>query len=275
MELLNQLLAIDINYIVAGLIVLFYLMENLFATQFTFNNMPRHLMHNIMIQVTLTVGGYFTAMVLVSAIDWLSLHRVGLLHHVNLPVWATLLLGVAAFDFTNYWFHRLAHRVPLFWRFHRVHHSDTRMDASTNLRSHPVELLIYLGISNLLAAAVFGLDVKALGVFFLVITPYVFLEHSNIRFPHWIDRTFGWLFTTPNFHKVHHEQDQHYTDSNYADIFILWDRLFGTFKYKAPASITFGLKEFEDDRKQTWWYLLASPFYNIRRTTSEQVKSKS
>jgi sterol desaturase/sphingolipid hydroxylase (fatty acid hydroxylase superfamily) len=184
MEILNQLLAIDINYIVASLIVLYFLMENLFATQFKFNKMPQHPLHNIMIQVMLTVGGYFTAIVLVSAIDWLSLHRVGILHYVNMPVWAKLLLGVAAFDFTNYWFHHMVHRVPLLWRFHRVHHSDTRMDASTNLRSQPVELLIYFGIANLVAASVFGLDVIALSVFFLVITPYVFREHTNIRFPH-------------------------------------------------------------------------------------------
>jgi sterol desaturase/sphingolipid hydroxylase (fatty acid hydroxylase superfamily) len=73
-------------------------------------------------------------------------------------------------------------------------------------------------------------------------------------------------------HKVHHEQDQFYTDSNYSDIFILWDRLFGTYKYKPTEQISFGLKEFEDEKKQTFWYLLISPFINMGRVTSEDLK---
>ena len=87
-----------------------------------------------------------------------------------------------------------------------------------------------------------------------------------------MDKTLGWIFFTPNMHKVHHEQDQHYTDSNFADIFILWDRLFGTFKYKLAAQIKFGLKEFDEDRKQTFWYLMKSPFIRIKRISSPEFE---
>jgi sterol desaturase/sphingolipid hydroxylase (fatty acid hydroxylase superfamily) len=146
------------------------------------------------------------------------------------------------------------------------------MDASTNLRTHPVELVVYFGISNIVASAIFGLDLMALGVFFLIITPYVFLEHSNIKFPAWLDKTIGLVFTTPNIHKVHHDQDQHYTDSNYADIFIIWDRIFGTFKYKPTETIKFGLKEFEEDQKQSFWYLIKSPFLKVKRIGSEELE---
>jgi len=139
------------------------------------------------------------------------------------------------------------------------------MDASTNLRAHPLELIIYFGTSNIVAAAIFGLDLMALGVFFLIVIPWVFLEHSNIKFPMWLDKSLGLVFTTPNIHKVHHDQDQHYTDSNYSDIFIIWDRMFGTFRYKPPETIKLGLKEFEQDHKQNFWYLLKSPFLDIKR----------
>ena len=64
------------------------------------------------------------------------------------------------------------------------------------------------------------------------------------------------------------KQDQHYTDSNYADIFIFWDRLFGTYKYKPVEQIKFGLKEFDEDKKQTFWYLIRSPFMKIQRLTT-------
>ncbi|MBA2331028.1 MAG: sterol desaturase family protein [Flavisolibacter sp.] len=270
MDILNKLLAIDINYIVAALIVIFYLLENLFETQFKFDKMRVHLFHNIMIQLSIILGGLVTAAVIVTAVEWLHKNHVGLFHYIQMPVWLKLALGVVAFDFINYWFHRTAHRIPVLWRFHRVHHSDSRMDASTNLRAHPVELLVYFGLSNIVAAALFGLDLTALGLYFLIIIPYVFLEHSNIRFPDWIDKTIGLVFVTPNIHKVHHERDQYYTDSNYSDIFIIWDRIFGTFKFKPPGEINLGLNEFADDRKQTFWYLLISPFINMGRVSSEK-----
>ena len=146
------------------------------------------------------------------------------------------------------------------------------MDASTNFRGHPIELMLWFGTSNIIAAAVFGLDLLSLGIYFLVATPFFFLEHANLRFPAWIDKTFGLVFTTPNLHKIHHEQDQFYTDSNFADIFILWDRFFGTYKYKPANEIKFGLKEFDDDKKQTFWYLFRSPFMNINRISSGELK---
>jgi len=272
METLNKLLAIDINYIIIALIVVFYTMENLFTTQFTFNGMPKHLLQNILFQASFYLGNLLWAFVTVFTIEWLNNHEIGLFYLLTVPLWLKLILGVMMFDFVNYWFHRTAHRIPLLWRFHRVHHSDTRMDASTNLRAHPIELVVYFGISNIVASAIFGLDLLSLGVFFLVITPYVFLEHSNIKFPAWLDKSFGLVFTTPNIHKVHHDQDQYYTDSNYSDIFILWDRIFGTFKYKPPSEIKLGLKEFEDDRKQSFWYLVRSPFMNFKRISSAELK---
>ena len=270
MEILNKLLAIDINYIIIGLIVIFYTMEQVLTTQFKFDKLPQHLFHNVLFQVAFYLGNLLWAFVTVFSIEWLNKNEIGLFYLLELPLWLKLVLGVMLFDFVNYWFHRTAHRIPLLWRFHRVHHSDTRMDASTNLRSHPVELVVYFGISNIVASAIFGLDLLALGVFFLIITPYVFLEHSNIKFPLWLDKTLGLVFTTPNIHKVHHDQDQHYTDSNYADIFIIWDRIFGTFKYKPAETIKFGLKEFEEDRKQSFWYLMKSPFMKVKRIGSEE-----
>jgi sterol desaturase/sphingolipid hydroxylase (fatty acid hydroxylase superfamily) len=183
------------------------------------------------------------------------------------------MLGVMLFDFVTYWFHRIAHITPVLWRFHRVHHSDTSMDASTFFRGHPLESFLWFGTSNILAAGIFGLDLLSLGLYFLIATPFFFLEHSNIRFPKWLDKTVGLIFTTPNIHKVHHEQDQYYTDSNFSDIFIIWDRMFGTFKCKPPEQINYGLKEFEEEKKQTFWYLIRSPFISMGRVSSEELKN--
>lgn len=272
METLNALLSIDLNYFLIGLMVVFYMLEQIFDNQVKYNKRPQHLAHNLLFLVAFFIGNLFWATVTVFSIEWLNNNSVGLLYLLQLPVWLKLILGVVLFDFVTYWFHRIAHKVPLLWRFHRVHHSDTTMDASTNFRGHPIELMLWFGTSNIIAAAIFGLDLLSLGLYFLVATPFFFLEHANLRFPAWIDKTFGLVFTTPNLHKIHHEQDQFYTDSNFADIFILWDRFFGTYKYKPANEIKFGLKEFDDDKKQTFWYLFRSPFMNINRISSGELK---
>lgn len=271
MEFLKKLLSIDFNYILIGFMVVFYSLEQIMKTQFKFDKRPRHLLHNLLFQVTFSVCNIFYATVTVFSIEWLNNRQVGLFYIVQVPVWVKLILGVALFDMVTYWFHRMAHKVPLLWRFHRVHHSDTSMDASTNFRSHPIELILWFGTCNILASAIFGLDLFTLGLYFLVATPFFFLEHSNLKFPKWLDKTVGLVFTTPNLHKIHHEQNQFYTDSNFSDVFILWDRLFGTYKYKPVEQIKFGLKEFDEDKKQTFWFLIKSPFMSFKRVTSKDL----
>jgi sterol desaturase/sphingolipid hydroxylase (fatty acid hydroxylase superfamily) len=272
MDTLNNLLSIDLNYIFIGMMVLFYSLEQLLNTQFKFKKRPQHLLHNISFQVVFYLINLLWATVTVFSIEWMNKQEIGLFYMFDLPLWAKLVLGVMIFDFVSYWFHRIAHRTPVLWRFHRVHHSDTSLDASSFFRGHPLESIFWFGTSNILAAGIFGLDLFALGLYFLIATPFFFMEHSNLRFPKWLDNTVGVVFTTPNIHKVHHEQDQYYTDSNYSDIFILWDRMFGTFKYKPPEQINFGLKEFDEERKQTFWYLIISPFIRMGRVTSEDLK---
>ena len=272
MNTLTKLLAIDINYIFIGMMVLFYSLEQIFYTPYKFTKRPKHMVNNLLFQVMVFAINIFYATVTVLSIEWLNSHQVGLFYLFQVPVWLKLIIGVAMLDMVSYWFHRIAHITPVLWRFHRVHHSDTSLDASSTFRGHPIETLFWFGTSNIIAAGIFGLDNITLGFYFLVATPFFFMEHSNLKFPTWLDKTVGLIFTTPNIHKVHHEQDQYYTDSNYSDIFILWDRLFGTFKYKAPSEINFGLKEFEDDKKQTFWYLIKSPFISMGRVTSEDLK---
>lgn len=271
MELINSLLAINPNYIIIGLMVLFYSLEQILSTQFKFTKRPQHLFNNSLFFAVFFLAGLLWATVTVFSVEWLNNQQIGLFYLVQLPLWLKLLLGIAMLDLVSYWFHRMSHKVPLLWRFHRVHHSDTTMDASTNFRGHPIESFLWFGSSNIIAAAIFGLDLLTLGFYFFVATIFFFLEHANFCFPKWLDKSIGLLITTPNLHKVHHEQDQQYTDSNFSDIFILWDRMFGTFKTKPVEQIKLGLKEFDEEKKQTFWYLMKSPFLEIKRVESEEL----
>ena len=284
MKTLTQLLSIDLNYIIIGLMVVFFTLEQVAATQFNYSKRSQHLVNNILFQGIFLLGNILWATLAVFSIEWLSKNQIGLFYFIELPVWVKLILGVAMIDMVSYWFHRLSHLVLLLWRFHRVHHSDTSMDTSTYFRGHPIEIFFWFGTSNIIAAGIFGLDLFTLGVYYLIVTPFLIIEHTNLHFPRWVDKTFGLIFTTPNLHKIHHEKDQHFTDSNYADIFILWDRLFGTYKYKPAEELQTGLEEFNEDKKQSFWYLLKSPFLNVKRITANErlttgeiqiIKSKS
>ena len=272
MEKLQALINIDPNYIIIGLLVILYTMEQVFNRPFRFDKRPQHLVNNILFQVAFFIANYFFALFQVFCISWLNDHHIGLLYVVQLPFWVKLIIGVALFDMTSYWFHRLAHKTPLLWRLHRVHHSDTTMDASTFFRGHPLEVLVF-GNASIIAVALFGMDMLSFGLYLFIFIPFAFLEHTNLSFPKWVDKTVGLIFVTPNFHKVHHEQDQYYTDSNFSDIFIIWDRLFGTFKYKPLKELKYGLAEFDDKKKQSFLYLMKSPFINTPRVSSEELKT--
>jgi sterol desaturase/sphingolipid hydroxylase (fatty acid hydroxylase superfamily) len=89
------------------------------------------------------------------------------------------------------------------------------------------------------------------------------LEHSNISLFTPIDRVLRLVFVSANMHKVHHSREQSETDSNYSNIFSIWDRIFGT--YTAPVDfdrLRYGLNGFDDREKQTFPALLKLPFIN-------------
>lgn len=272
MGLLEKLLNINLDYLSLLLIVVFFTLEQTFGKKMKAKEKLGHLFHNFLLYLVLFVCNLFFAGFIVYSIQWLNSHEIGLFYLIELPVWMKLFIGVALYDFTSYWFHRIAHLNPLVWRFHRVHHSDTKMDASTNFRGHPFEILFWFSIADIIASGLFGLDMTTLALYYLVLVPALFLEHTSLQYPTWIDKTLGFLITTPNLHKIHHDQDEYYTNSNYSDIFIIWDRLFGTFKYKNPREIKYGLEEFDEPEKQTGWYLLKSPFIDVKKRTSNNKK---
>jgi sterol desaturase/sphingolipid hydroxylase (fatty acid hydroxylase superfamily) len=78
------------------------------------------------------------------------------------------------------------------------------------------------------------------------------------------------MFVTAAWHRVHHADDQHFTDSHYADVFTFWDRIFGTARAVKPEELSWGLKEFRDDRHHTVWGILAMPFRNVKRIEREK-----
>jgi sterol desaturase/sphingolipid hydroxylase (fatty acid hydroxylase superfamily) len=275
MDFLNELLSINPNYIVIGLITFFFSLEQLTKSPFSFKKRINHLFQNALFQVLLVILNTFFVTVQVFSIEWFNNNHFGFLYLVELPFWTKLFISVALYDLTAYWIHRATHKMPLLWRFHRVHHSDTTMDSSTVFRFHPIEMILVFGVGTMVTAALFGTDVISLTLYYFILYIFFFFEHANLNYPRWLDSTLGLIFVMPDHHRVHHQQDQFYTDSNYADILILWDRLFRTFKMMPSEKMKYGLIEFDTENKQSFLYLLISPFLHIKRITRESIeKSK-
>lgn len=275
MELLDSILSIDPNYIMISLLAVFFTIEQVSGTPFSLKKRGSHLYHNILFQVTLTILNVFFVSVQISCIEWLNTREIGLLYVVGLPFWLKLVVSVMLYDLTTYWIHRASHKIPFLWRLHRVHHSDTAMDSSTTFRFHPLELILIYQTGNILTAVLFGTDITSLALYYFIISIFFFLGHSSLNYPKWLNNTFGLIFVVPDYHRVHHHQEQFYTDSNFADIFIIWDKIFGTFKRINPGEIKYGLKEFEEEERQTFLFLMKSPFINISATKPDREKQIS
>jgi len=152
---------------------------------------------------------------------------------IGLPSWPianatlTLVAGFLLLDLLHYFVHRCEHAVPIFWRFHALHHSDPDVDVTTSVRHHPVEYA--------LGSAVYWLAVILLDIPLTVVVSHglaVFgtaaLQHGNIRLPEWLERWLQPVLVTIDMHRIHHSVVFEQANSNYGAVLSVWDRLFGT-----------------------------------------------
>lgn len=154
-----------------------------------------------------------------------------------------IVIGIVALDLSAYVAHVLLHKSALAWRFHRVHHSDAEVDVTTAFRQHPGETLWRVAW-QLPPILLLGLPFGVVVLYLTLSSLNAQLEHANVRLPERVDRWLRALFVTPNMHKVHHSRLQPETDSNYANLFSVWDRLFGTYTAHADlGSLRYGLDD--------------------------------
>jgi sterol desaturase/sphingolipid hydroxylase (fatty acid hydroxylase superfamily) len=184
----------------------------------------------------------------------------GLLHMLALPPLMTVVSVLLVLDFSFYVAHVAMHRIPGFWRFHRVHHSDPVVDVTTTIRQHPGEGVIRYAFMAAFAFAL-GASPGAFAVYRSWSALNGLLEHANIRVPLWLDSLLSVVTTWPSMHKVHHSRTAKETNTNYGNILSLWDRLFCTFTpARQGTNIVYGLDGFDDPAAQTTAGLLAVPF---------------
>lgn len=152
----------------------------------------------------------------------------GLLNQLRLEPISHVILSVILLDLIYYGAHRLNHRVPFLWRFHRAHHSDLDVDVTTSVRFHLGEVLITTGIKGV---SVLALGVPTVG--FLVSETALLaagqFQHSNLRLPSLFERWLRLIIVTPPMHLIHHSRRSAEHNTNFGVMISGWDRWFGTY----------------------------------------------
>jgi len=186
----------------------------------------------------------------------------GILNNVSLPEWMSITLGVFFLDFVIYLQHAMFHFIPVFWRLHRVHHTDLDFDVTTGIRFHPVEILLSMGI-KMGAVAFLGVSAIAVVIFEVLLNATSMFNHGNVRFPAYIDQWLRLFLVTPEMHRVHHSVLIKEFNSNFGFNLSWWDRLLGTYRDQPEAGhqgMTIGLGQFRNPDSLVLPRLLILPF---------------
>lgn len=202
------------------------------------------------------------------AIIWISIQNerihFGLNYFYELPAWIEGIIACLVFDYTNYLWHILNHRIPLLWRFHLVHHTDRDLDITTATRFHFGEMIgsvFFRGTFVFLS----GASPLVLLVYEIIFEVCTMFHHSNTKLPLAFEKALNKIMVTPRMHGIHHSIIKSETDSNYSVILSIWDRIHRTAKLNVPQDeVTIGVPAYNDKQELTAGYLLKLPFTKIR-----------
>jgi sterol desaturase/sphingolipid hydroxylase (fatty acid hydroxylase superfamily) len=186
----------------------------------------------------------------------------GVLNAYPLPLWMKVASGVILLDFVIYLQHVMFHAVPLFWRFHMMHHADLDFDFTTGGRFHPVEILLSMGI-KMAAVAALGPPPLAVLLFEVLLNASSTFNHGNVRLPPAVDGVLRFIVVSPDMHRVHHSVIPRETNSNFGFNLPWWDRIGGTYRAQPSMghdAMTIGLARYQEAKRQTFSWMLLLPF---------------
>lgn len=233
--------------LVGGLSFFWILEGTFFLVPFRYKKW-KHAIPNLFFTLTTVLINFILAFLLLNTSDWVQDNQFGILHWIpSVPLWAEVLIGVLFLDLIGaYAPHWVEHKIKPLWMIHLVHHSDHHVDTTTANRHHPLESIIrfvFTLFGVLLVGAPIGI-VMLYQSLSLVATQFT---HANIKLPKKVDHFMSYVLVSPDMHKTHHHYRLPYTDSNYGNIFSLWDRLFGTYLPFDREKLVYGVDVFFDE----------------------------
>lgn len=261
------------SLILVGGITFFWLLEgSLPLFNFKYKKW-QHAIPNLFFTLTTIIVNFGLAFLLVMTADWVKATKFGIINWIpNLPLWAYVFLGVFLLDFVGaYLAHYVEHKVKPLWMVHLVHHTDHKVDTTTANRHHPLESVIRF-VFTLLGVLIVGTPIAIVMLYQSLSLVATQFSHANIKLPKKVDKIISYVLVSPDMHKVHHHYVLPYTDSNYGNIFSVWDRLFGTYMTLDRESIVYGVDTFPDEATNSNIVdLLKQPFHKYRKPTTAKT----
>jgi sterol desaturase/sphingolipid hydroxylase (fatty acid hydroxylase superfamily) len=257
------------DYVGRPLLAFVFLALLLLQWRFPLRRQHFSMLHRFVRNFVLSIPGFAVVRLAMLPIPlavaaWAQDRHIGLLNWLALPGWAAAIATFLLMDYAYWWWHRTNHMVPLFWRFHNVHHTDLDLDVSTAARFHFGEMILSIGFLSL-AVMVFGIAPIMLVGFFITLEVATLFHHSNWRLPIKLERLLNLIIVTPRMHGIHHSIVQRETNSNWGTIFCWWDKLHRTLRRDVPQdAITIGVAGYREEHELTLGKLFSLPFQEQR-----------
>ncbi len=257
------------DYVGRPLLACVFLALLLLQWRFPLRRQHFSMLHRLVRNFVLSIPGFaivrFAMLPIPIAVAiWAKEEHIGLLNWFGVPF---LITGIATFllmDYAYWWWHWANHMIPLFWRFHNVHHTDLDLDVSTAARFHFGEMIFSIGFLSV-AVMIFGVAPIMLVAFFVTLETATLFHHSNWRLPIKLERLLNLIIVTPRMHGIHHSIVQRETNSNWGTIFCWWDKLHRTLRRDVSQDeITIGVAAYRDEKELTLGQLLVLPFRGQR-----------
>jgi sterol desaturase/sphingolipid hydroxylase (fatty acid hydroxylase superfamily) len=224
------------------------------------NNIGLTFLNTILLRLTFPAAAVGTAL-LAEEKGW------GVFHLFSFPQWMAGLASIMILDLIIYAQHVAFHKIPVFWRLHRMHHIDLDFDLTTGARFHPVEIILSM-VLKMGAVAALGAPAWAVVIFEILLNGTSMFNHSNISMNLLADRWIRRVIVTPDMHRVHHSVLIRETDSNYGFNLSWWDRLFGTYRDQPVAgheAMKIGLANYRSEKWLNLGWMLLVPLSRYER----------
>ena len=246
--------------ILASGITLFWIAES-FIPLFHFKyNKWKHAAINIFFTITTIIVNFAFALLIVKASDWSIANNFGILQWIPMPLWLQIIAGLLLLDLMGAWLiHFIQHKTKWMWKFHIVHHADTHVDTTTANRHHPGES-VFRAVFTAMAVFVIGTPVWMFMMYQTISAVLSQFNHANIKMNKMLDKILCLVFVTPNMHRVHHHYIRPETDTNFGNIFSLWDRIFGTYCTTPVETLKYGLDVLDGRNDESLAEQLKIPF---------------
>ncbi len=236
---------------------------------FPLRNKTYSLVVRLIINASLSVISFMVVFFLVSpaaknAISWSSDNNFGILYLIRLPAVIEGIIAFLLMDLAFYYWHLANHKVPVFWRFHNVHHIDPDLDFSTSFRFHFGEIALS-AVFRIVQIAIIGITPFTFFIYEICFIANTMFQHSNVKLPIKLERILNKIIVTPRMHAIHHSQFRNETDSNYSTVFSWWDRLHKSIRLNVSnKDIVIGVPGYSNQKDNNLGNLLFLPFKKQR-----------